>query len=88
VTKLQRFVVDTMRQNLYVTSNGMFSQFNFQHALEFTGINRVLFSTDYPYQYRPGGGPKLFLEQLPISNGDKEKIAHGNWDRLMRGIRR
>ena len=56
VTKLQRSVVDTMRQNLYVTSNGMFSQSSFQHAAEVVGIDRFLFSTDYPYQYRPGGG--------------------------------
>lgn len=88
VTKLQRPVVDTMRENLYVTPSGMFSQSYFQHALEVVGIDRVLFSTDYPYQYRPGGGPRNFLEQLPVSHDDKEKIAHANWERLTRGIRR
>lgn len=88
VTKLQRSVVDTMRENLYVTPSGMFSESNFRHAIEVVGIDRVLFSTDYPYQYRPGGGPRHFLEQLPISNDDKEKIAHANWEHLTRGIRR
>lgn len=88
VTKLQRPVVEAMRENLYVTSSGMFNESNFRHAIEVVGIDRVLFSADYPYQYRPGGGPKQFLEQLPISNEDKEKIAHGNWERLTRGIRR
>lgn len=88
VTKLRRTVVETMRENLYVAPSGMFSQSNFQHALEVVGIDRVLFSTDYPYQYRPGGGPRHFLERLSGSIEDKEKIAHGNWERLTGGIRR
>jgi predicted TIM-barrel fold metal-dependent hydrolase len=88
VTKLQRSVVDTMRQNLYVTASGMFNETYFRHALEIVGIDRILFSTDDPYQYRPGGGPKQFLEQLPISHNDKEKIAHANWTRLTAAIRR
>ncbi len=88
VTKLQRPVVEVMRENLYVTPSGMFHEGNFRHALEVVGIDRVLFSTDYPYQYRPGGGPRHFLEQLPVSVEDREKIAHGNWERLTSGIRR
>jgi predicted TIM-barrel fold metal-dependent hydrolase len=88
VTQLQRSVVDAMRQNLYVTPSGMFSESYFRQALEVVGIERILFSTDYPYQYRPGGGARLFLEQLPISSDDKEKIAYGNWERLTSGIRR
>ena len=88
VTKLQRPVVEVMRENLYVGASGMFNQTDFQHAVEIVGIDRVLFSADYPYQYRPGGGAKQFLEQLAVSEGDKEKIAHGNWERLTEGIRR
>jgi predicted TIM-barrel fold metal-dependent hydrolase len=85
---LKRSVVDTMRENLYVTPSGMFSQSYFQHAVDVVGIDRMLFSADYPYQYRPGGGPRHFVEQLPISDDDKEKIAHANWERLTSGIRR
>ena len=88
VTKLQRSVVDVMRENLYVTASGMFSERYFQHAVGVVGIDRVLFSTDYPYQYRPGGGPRKFLEQLPLSPDDKAKIASKNWERLTAGIRR
>jgi predicted TIM-barrel fold metal-dependent hydrolase len=87
VVKLQRSVVDTMRENLYVTSSGMFSQSYFHHAIEVVGIDRVLFSTDYPYQYRSGRGPEDFLEQLPVSHDEKEQIAHGNWERLTGSIR-
>jgi len=56
--------------------------------MKIVGIDRVLLSTDYPYQYRPGGGPRHFLVQLPISDDDKKKITHANWQHLTRGIRR
>jgi hypothetical protein len=82
VATLKRSVVDTMRENLYVTPSGMFKQSYFQHAVDVVGVDRVLFSADYPYQYRPGGGPRHFVEHLPLSDDDKKKIAHANWERL------
>jgi predicted TIM-barrel fold metal-dependent hydrolase len=88
VSTLERSVVDTMRENLYVTPSGMFSESYFRHAVEIVGIDRVLFSADYPYQYRPGGAPKNFLDQLLVSLDDKAKIAHANWERLTSSIRR
>jgi hypothetical protein len=63
VAKLRRSVVDYMRQNLYVTPSGMFSQSYLQRSIEVVGIDRILFSTDYPYQYRPEGGARSFLEE-------------------------
>ena len=46
------------------------------------GVDRIVFSADYPY------GSMLqarnFLESLPVSRTDKEKIAHGNAERLLR----
>ena len=55
VAKLRRPVADYVRENLYVTSSGMWSQSYLQRTLEIVGPERILFSTDYPYQYRPGG---------------------------------
>ncbi len=63
VAKLRRSVVDYMRQNLYVTPSGMFSQSYLQRSIEVVGIDRILFSTDYPCQYRPEGGARSFLEE-------------------------
>ncbi len=82
VQTLKRPLLDVMRENLYVTPSGMGNELYFRHALDVVGIDRILFSADYPYQYRPGGAPRQFLEQLAISAEDKEKIAHGNWERL------
>jgi predicted TIM-barrel fold metal-dependent hydrolase len=54
VARIQRSILEYMRQNLYVTSSGMFSQSYLQRILEIVGAERILFSTDFPYQYRPG----------------------------------
>jgi len=73
---------DYMRQNLYVTASGMFSQSYLQRSIEIVGIDRVLFSTDYPYQYRPGRDARRFLEEATLDDVGKNKFAHANWERL------
>jgi uncharacterized protein len=60
----------------------MFSVDYFRRCVEIVGIERVLFSTDYPYQYRPGREARTFLEQIPLDRRDAAKFAHGNWERL------
>ena len=82
VAKLQRPVADYIRRNLYVTPSGMWSQPYLQRTLEIIGPERILFSTDYPYQYRPGGAGRSFLNEAAVSLEEKELFAHGNWDRL------
>ncbi len=86
VTKLQRPVADYFRQNLYVTPSGMWSQDYLQRSLEVVGPERIIFSTDYPYQYRPGRPGRAFLEAAALSPEDKELFAHGNWERLARSV--
>ena len=49
------------------------------HAI---GIDRILFSVDYPYS--DNRASKRFLENLPISPDDKEKVAHLNAERLLK----
>jgi uncharacterized protein len=83
VAQLQRPIADYFRQNLYVTPSGMWSQSYLQRALEVVGPERILFSTDYPYQYRPGRPGLSFVEQAALSLEHKELFAHGNWDRLI-----
>jgi len=52
------------------------------------GPERILFSTDYPHQYRPGRPGRLFIEGAALSLEEKELLAHGNWERLIKAIRR
>jgi predicted TIM-barrel fold metal-dependent hydrolase len=82
VAKLQRPVSEYFQRNLYVTSSGMWSQPYLQRTLEIVGPERILFSTDYPYQYRPGGAGYSFLNEADLSPENKELFAHGNWERL------
>jgi uncharacterized protein len=44
------------------------------------GVDRIMFSTDHPYQSMAEG--RAFLDRAPVSDADREKIAHGNAERL------
>jgi hypothetical protein len=82
VAKLERPVEEYFQRNLYVTPSGMWTQTYLQRALEIVGQERILFSTDYPYQYRPGQPGRSFLLDANLSQEAKEAFAYGNWDRL------
>ena len=82
IAQLPRHVADYIRKNLYVTPSGMWSQPYLERTLELVGPERILFSTDYPYQYRPGGAARSFLKEAALSPDEKELFAHGNWERL------
>lgn len=82
VSGLERSFVDYVRNNLYLTASGMFNPTYLQQAIDAVGPERILFSTDYPYQYRPGGDARRFVETLQLSDDDKRKFAHANWERL------
>jgi predicted TIM-barrel fold metal-dependent hydrolase len=60
----------------------MFSESYLQRSIEVVGVDRILFSTDYPYQYRPERGARRFLEEATLSDESKQRIAHLNWERL------
>lgn len=50
VAGLQRKVSDYIRSNLHITNSGMLNPALLRHALEVTTPDRLLFSTDYPFQ--------------------------------------
>lgn len=82
VAKLGLPVEEYFKRNLYVTSSGMWNQGYLQRALEVVGPERILYSTDYPYQYRPGQPGRAFLLATELSQEAREAFAHGNWERL------
>jgi hypothetical protein len=86
VANLRRPIADCIRQNLYVTPSGMWSQSYLQRTLEIVGPERILFSTDYPYQYRPGGAGGSFVRESALTLDQKELFAHGNWERLAKRV--
>jgi predicted TIM-barrel fold metal-dependent hydrolase len=82
VSGLKKPFVEYVRSNLYLTASGMFNASYLQQAVDAVGIDRILFSTDFPYQYRPGGDARRFLESLPFDTTNKANFAHKNWERL------
>ncbi|GAB7551486.1 amidohydrolase family protein [Novosphingobium sp. 11B] len=82
VSGLQKPFLEYVRSNLYLTASGMFSRRYLQQAVDAVGVERILFSTDFPYQYRPGGDARGFIESLALDQNDKASFAHANWERL------
>lgn len=79
---LSRPLSKTITDQVYITSAGFFTNPPFVAALETFGIDRLMYSVDYPYASNADG--KAFLENLPLSPGDLAKFAHGNADRLLK----
>jgi uncharacterized protein len=82
MTKLDRSVGSYLRENVHYTFGG----FNWVQALLDlvlqVGADRVMFSADHPYASM--GEARDFLDGLPVSPADRERIAHGNAERLLR----
>lgn len=86
--ELDRSINDYARANLYVTGSGMWSEAYLQRCLEIVGADRLLFSTDFPYQYRPGGEPRRFMETAALDDATRRGFAFANWERLTGATKR
>jgi predicted TIM-barrel fold metal-dependent hydrolase len=82
LTKLERPIGAYLRENLYYTFSGFNYLPNFLDLLFQVGVDRIMFSADYPYSSMQAA--RNFLEQLPLSPADKNRIAHGNAEHLLR----
>ena len=80
--RLKRSVSKTLTDQVWITTSGFFSIVPFMAALTAFGVDRLLFSIDYPFSSNASG--IAFLKSLPISAADKEKIAHANADALLK----
>ncbi len=79
---LQHPVEAYFHQHFWITTSGYFTVPPFQCALEVLGIDRMLFSIDYPFSSTTRG--RSFLNSLELNPDDREKLAHGNADQLLR----
>jgi uncharacterized protein len=82
VARLDHPFATYLRRNLYVTGSGMVLPHYLDRARAVVGVDRLLFSTDFPYQYREGNDARRFLDACGLIGEDKAAFAHGNWNRL------
>jgi hypothetical protein len=71
----------TILDHVRITTSGVFTQAPFIAAMMTFGIDRIMFSVDYPYSTNEKG--RAFLEALVVSDADKAKIAYANAERLL-----
>jgi uncharacterized protein len=79
---LKRPVSRTIFDQVWITTSGIFTEPPFIAALETFGIDRIMFSVDYPYA--PNANGRAFLDRLSISPADMAKLTHGNADALLK----
>ncbi|MCC6472541.1 MAG: amidohydrolase [Burkholderiales bacterium] len=79
---LKKEPIQYLRDNLLVTTSGNWFEPAFVCTLLALGADSILFAIDWPYE--PNSTGMAFLRRLSISDQDREKIAHGNAERVLR----
>jgi 2,3-dihydroxybenzoate decarboxylase len=77
---LARPVSAYLRENFYVTTSGHFCTSSLRAAIETVGIDRVMFSVDYPYESTEQAA--TWFDALEMDVESKRAIASGNASRL------
>jgi uncharacterized protein len=67
-------------EHVWVTLSGLFGLPHFQFIHTVIGADRIVWSVDYPYL--TPDRTREFLGKLPISEQNREKIAHVNAEKL------
>jgi len=81
IPHLSRSISRTILDQVWITTSGIFSEPPFLAALLTFGIDRIMYSVDYPYAANDRG--RAFLEKLSLAPADVAKLAHANADRLL-----
>lgn len=82
VGHLQRPPSQQILEQVWITTSGIFSQPPFLAALQTFGIDRIMFSVDYPYALDAQG--RTFLNEVCLAPADMAKLCHGNADALLK----
>jgi predicted TIM-barrel fold metal-dependent hydrolase len=78
---LARHPSEYFLRNIWVTTSGLFSLPPVLCTVQVLGVDRVLFSVDYPFGDNAAG--RAMLDALPLAPADKAKIAGGNAERVL-----
>lgn len=83
---LPRSLHDYARTNLIVAPSGILSSRYLRWALEVLGAERIVFSTDYPFEAASHDGAARFLLDADLSDRERHLIASGTWEGLRSGV--
>jgi predicted TIM-barrel fold metal-dependent hydrolase len=79
---LQRPISRQILDQVWITTSGIFTAPPFLAALQTFGIDRIMFSVDYPFA--PNEKGRAFLDRISLAPADMAKLTHGNADALLR----
>jgi 2,3-dihydroxybenzoate decarboxylase len=69
-------------EHFWITTSGFFSDPALVCCMMEMGIDRILFSVDYPFMDNPPGAE--WIKTLPVCAEDREKLLNGNARRLLK----
>ena len=82
IEHLKRSVPQTILDQVWITTSGIFNEPPLYAALNTFGIDRVMFSIDYPYSTHMMG--RQFLDKIWLAPADMAKFTHGTADALLK----
>jgi 2,3-dihydroxybenzoate decarboxylase len=80
--EIQKKPSDYIRENIMITTAGACDVPALLCSILSLGADRIMFSIDYPYEET--GEAVRFIDNAPVSEGDRAKICHGNAARLLK----
>jgi len=75
-------VAETLRRNLYLTSAGYNFEAPLVCAMATFGVDHIMFSVDHPFAN--SAQATAFLQSVSLDEADREKIAHGTAESLLK----
>ena len=80
--ELPRSFTDYVKQHFWITTSGAFSDAALLCSIAELGIDKVIFSVDYPYVKNEPG--RTWLDALPVTEQQRAQIASGNVKKLLK----
>lgn len=82
IEHLKRPIGRTILDQVWLTTSGIFTQPPFLAALLTFGMDRIMFSVDYPFA--PNANGRAFLDRVSLSPADLDKLTHKNADSFLK----
>jgi predicted TIM-barrel fold metal-dependent hydrolase len=81
LTGLRHPVSTYLRENFHYTFANFNDEATYANLVAQVGVGRVAFSTDYPFGSMKNA--RAFLDNLPLTRGDRTSISHRNAEQLL-----